>query len=183
MLGLVVIRGFGEFDHLIEDDLRKTNVEGGHRHSCMVRRFDLLDAIINLSSKPVSACRPSRRTAAEENHHTTDESNQREVKYAVIAKAVGAALHNIDHSTNIVSRGNALRHVGRPRRCSTARRQEGFREHMSDLFGDIDCKAVLDVACDTGENVPLLVHRSEAGGCRAEVPHRIGRRARHRRLL
>ncbi len=97
MLGLVVIRGFGEV-------LRKTDVEADHRRSGMVRRFDLLDAIVNLSSKPISACQPSRRAAAEENHHNTEERNQREVKRAAIAKAVGTALHNIDGSTNIVSR-------------------------------------------------------------------------------
>jgi hypothetical protein len=94
VLGLVVIRGFGEFDHLLEEAaLRKTDVEGGHRHSVMVRRFDLLDAIVNLSSKPVSACQPSRRAPAEENHHSTGESNQCEVKCAAISNAVGTALH------------------------------------------------------------------------------------------
>jgi hypothetical protein len=98
VFGLIVIRGFGEFDPL------KKDVEGDHRHSGMIRRFDLLDAIVNLSSKPVSACQPSRRAAAEENQHNTDESNQREVKCAVIVKAVGTALHNTDRSTNIVSR-------------------------------------------------------------------------------
>jgi hypothetical protein len=104
VLGLVVIRGFGEFGHLIVEALRKTDVEGNHRHRGMVRRFDLLDAIVKLPSKPVSACQPSRRAAAEENHHNTDESDQREVKCAVISKAVGTALHYIDGSTNFVSR-------------------------------------------------------------------------------
>jgi hypothetical protein len=75
VLGLVVIPGFGEFGHLLVAALRKTDIEGDHRHSGMVRRFDLLDAIVNLSSKLVSACQPSRRAAAEENHHNTDESN------------------------------------------------------------------------------------------------------------
>jgi hypothetical protein len=98
VLGLVVIRGFGEFDNLLEEVLRRTDVEADHRHSGMVRRFDLLDAIVNLSSKPVSACQPSRRAAAE-NHHNTDESNQPEVKYPAIAKAVGTALHYIKIST------------------------------------------------------------------------------------
>ena len=80
------------------------DVQADHRHSGMVRRFDLLDAIVNLSSKPVSACQPSRRTAAGENRHNIDESNQRAVKCAVIAKAVGTALHKDDGRTNIVSR-------------------------------------------------------------------------------
>ena len=94
MLGLVVIPGFGEFDHLLEEAaLRKTDAEGDHRYSGMVRRFDLLDAMVNLSSKPVSACQSSRRAATEENHHNAAESNQRVVKCAVIAKAVGTALH------------------------------------------------------------------------------------------
>jgi hypothetical protein len=93
VLGLVVIRGFGEFDHLLEEVLRGTDVEADHRYSGMVRRFDLLDAMVNLSSKPVSACQPSRRAAAEENHHNTAESNQRAVTCAEIAKAVKTALH------------------------------------------------------------------------------------------
>jgi hypothetical protein len=104
VLCLVIIRGFGEFDHLVVEALRRTDVEADHQHSSMVRRFDLLDAISNLLSKPVSACQQSRRAAAQENHHNTDESNQREVKCAVIAEAAGAGLHYIDGSTNIVSR-------------------------------------------------------------------------------
>lgn len=133
MLGLVVIRGFGEV-------LRKTDVEADHRHSGMVRRFDLLDAIVNLSSKPVSACQPSQRAAAEDNHHNIDESNQRAVKCLVIAKAVGTALHKDDGSINIVSRAKRYamwtdlvfgRLLGVKR----------FREHTIDLLGDIDGKA------------------------------------------
>jgi hypothetical protein len=83
----------------------------------MVRRFDLLDAIVNLSSKPVSACQPSRRAAAEENHHNIDESDQRAVKCVVIAKVVGTALHKNDGSANIVSR--AKRYAMWPDRALT----------------------------------------------------------------
>lgn len=96
VLGLVVIRGFGEFghlfDHVLEVALRETDVEGDHRHSGMVRCFDLLDAIVNLSSKPASVSQPSRSAAAEENHDNTDASNQREVKCGVGAKALGRSL-------------------------------------------------------------------------------------------
>lgn len=93
MLGLVVFPGLGELDHVIEEVLRKTAVEAGHRCSGLVRRFDLLDAIVTLSSKPVSASQPSRRAAGDQNHHHTGASNQRAVKCAVNAKAVGTAPH------------------------------------------------------------------------------------------
>jgi hypothetical protein len=89
VLGIVLIRGFGHFDHLlVVKALRKADIERGQRNSGMVRRFGLLDAMVKLSSKPVSACQP-----AEENHHTADESNQRNGNCAGTAKAVGTALH------------------------------------------------------------------------------------------
>lgn len=150
----------------------------------MIRRFNLLDAIVNLSSKPVSACQASRRDAAEENHDNTDESDQRRVKSAVVAKAVGTALHNTHHSknwlarqsattycTNIVSRGKALRHVNRPRLRSTARRQEVSGADDRPIRGHRR-KVVLDVGCDTGRNFPLLARRV------GRTHHRRGLRAR-----
>lgn len=99
-LGLV-IRGFGDFGRLVVEVLRKKDLEGRHWPSGMVRRFDLLDAIINLSSK-VTARHPSRRAAAEEPQYNTDASNQREVKRAVSATAVGTALHKNEDSIIIV---------------------------------------------------------------------------------
>lgn len=102
MLGFVVFLGFGEFAPLLKEALRRTGVEVNHRRIAMLRRFDLPDAIVNLLSRPISACQPSQR-AAEENHRDKDESNQRTVKCAAIAKAVGAALHKKDDRTNIVS--------------------------------------------------------------------------------
>jgi hypothetical protein len=154
VLGLVVIRGFGEVDHLLAEVLRKTDVEGGLRDSRMVRRLDLLYPIVNLSSKPVSACQPGRRVAAEERHHNTDESNQREVKCAVITKAVGTALHDFDRSTNVVSR--AKRYAMRTDlvfgRLLGVKR---FWAHTIDLLGDIGGTLVLDVGRDTGAKLPL----------------------------
>lgn len=93
LIRLVVIRGFGGFDQLVGEALRKTNVEADHRHSGMIQRLHLLDAIVNLSSKPVRACQSSRGDAAEETYRNTDESDQHNVKCAVIAKAAGTAMH------------------------------------------------------------------------------------------
>jgi hypothetical protein len=104
VLGLVVVRGFGEFDQLIEAILGTTKVQADSRHSGMVRRFDLLDAIADRSSRPVIACQPSRGAAAEENQNNTDESDHRAVKSVSISQAVGTALHNADCSTSVVSR-------------------------------------------------------------------------------
>lgn len=109
VFGLVFFRGFEEFDRLHVEALRETDLEGSHRHCGMVRRCDLLDPIIYLSSEPVGACQLSRRAAAEESHHNTDANNQREVKCAVFAKAGGTTLHHIDGSTNYLVR-KALRY-------------------------------------------------------------------------
>ena len=68
----------------------------------MTRRFDLLEATVTLSSKPVSGCQSSRQAAAEENQHDTDESDQRAVKCAVIAQPVRTALHEAECSTKVV---------------------------------------------------------------------------------
>lgn len=141
VLGLVVTRlvihGLGGFDQLPGEVLCKTNVEADHRHSGIVRRFDLLDAIVNLSSRPVGASQASRRAAAEETDHNTDESNQRKVKCAVVAKAVGTVPHPLHDSTNlfrIVSRGKALRHVDRPRLRSFNCCKHFLKEAMAKQF-------------------------------------------------
>lgn len=159
MLGIVltrlVIPGVGGFGQLLGEVLRKTNVDADHRRSGMVRRFVLLDAILNLSSKPVSACQPRRRAAAEENHHNTAESNQSEVKCGVIFKAVGTALHKLDGNISIRSR-KALHHVERLRLSVDCRRRK------IDLLRDIDGNVMLDGGCDTGRSFPFLVCRVDA---------------------
>ena len=66
------------------------------------RRFDVLDAIVNLSIKPVSACQPSRRTGAEQNHHNIGEGNQSAVKCRVVIKAVGSTRQQRNLSTSII---------------------------------------------------------------------------------
>jgi hypothetical protein len=115
VLGLVVVGGFVGSDQLVvEDVISKTNVEAEHRPSVKVQRFDLLDAIVYLSSGPVSACEASRKAAAEKNHRSTDESDQHNGKCAVVARPVGTALHITDHNTSIFSRCKLLRHVDRP---------------------------------------------------------------------
>jgi hypothetical protein len=86
VLILLVISEFGGFAQLLVEVLRETNAEADHRHSGLVRRFDLLDASVNLSSR--------RRAAAEETHHNTGKSDQRNVNCAAVAKAVGMALHS-----------------------------------------------------------------------------------------
>lgn len=113
MLGLVVFLGFGKFNSLLKEFLPETGVEVGHRSRARVQRFDSLGAIMNLSSRPVSVCQPSQRAAADENHHNKNESSQRTVKRAAIAKAVEAALHKKDDRTNILSRANNGDRTGR----------------------------------------------------------------------
>lgn len=47
MLGLVVIGGFGDFDHvLIEEVFRGTDVDGDRRRSGLALSRDLLDVIV-----------------------------------------------------------------------------------------------------------------------------------------
>lgn len=76
----------------------------GHRSRGSIQRFDSLDAMVDRSSRPASVRQPSQRAAADENHHNKNESSQRTVKRAAIAKAVEAALHKQDDRTNILSR-------------------------------------------------------------------------------
>ena len=74
----------------------------------MIRRFDLLDSIVNLSRRPVSAYQASWRAAAEEGHHNTDEGGKRRVESAVVTRAVGTIRHSFDVNMNIVSRAKHL---------------------------------------------------------------------------
>ena len=97
--GFVLFGGFEEFGQLLLNVIRGTNFDGGQRPSGLVRRSGLLDAIVNVSSKPVWASQPSRRATAYENHQNTAESEQHDVKCGVVANAVGTAVHSLKSST------------------------------------------------------------------------------------
>lgn len=100
MLSVVLVRRFGEFDHLLVKAIRGTDVEGDHRSIGLVRRRDLRDAIVNVSSKPISVCRPGRSATDQKNDQSTGKSEQHVMKCGVVANAVGTALHLIKSSTS-----------------------------------------------------------------------------------
>jgi hypothetical protein len=169
VLSLVVIRSFEEFVPLLVEARRKTDVERGLWRSCMVRRVDLLDTILNRSSKPVSACQRSRRAAAEQNHHKTDESNQRIVKCAVIAKAVGTALHNTDRNTHIVSRAKRYAKrtdfvFGRLLGVKGFRKHVGISEFVEDGCLCITSQKLEEPATDRARNGHILITRAGTVG-------------------
>ena len=139
MLGLVLFGGFGfEFDHLMVDALRTTDAElNDRRRNGKIWGFDLLDVKVSLSSQPVCARQPTGRADAEESYHDADESNQRELKCAVIAKAVGTALHCFDGSTNVVSRAKARSEPSIPYRAPASFRLAWRRDSKGWSGGEL----------------------------------------------
>jgi hypothetical protein len=162
VIGLVLFYGFEEFDRLLVEIIRRTDGEATHRHSGMVRRFDLFNSIVNLSIKPVSACQPSRRAAAQENYQKIGESNQRKAKGEAVAETERSSLHYIRNSTYFP---RAMRFtMGKDFVCGRRLSVTRFREHTIDRLGNSFGKVTLEVGCDPGRNVPFLVHRVGAGG-------------------
>lgn len=100
MLGFVVICQFGGFGLLFREVLLGTGLDGEERSISMIRRFDLLDVILMLSSKRIFAIQPTRSAAAEEKHPGTGQGKLRHVKRGVFAGPVGTTPHFIKNSTH-----------------------------------------------------------------------------------
>jgi len=76
MLRFVVIIGILEIDPIVEQCFLKAAIEidRGQRHGR--RRFDLLDSLVSLSSKPHPKWRSWRRPGAEEHRHDAQDGER-----------------------------------------------------------------------------------------------------------